>query len=127
MGYEYNVNIAKEIFLFIDREMENLGNIYLKKQKKAGLIDSASEAKACKKSYIHGFLVGLEENLKEQREELNKYSLVLVTPKEVVEAAQQQFRVVASAPTRLSNASAYMKGMQDGMEFNIGRNKLENV
>lgn len=79
------------------------------------------DIKSVKRSYAEGFITGLEIAFEMQKEQHQEWGLVLVKPKEVQEYEDNLGCKNVKTKQADFDPLAYMKGQNDGLEFNAGK------
>jgi hypothetical protein len=79
------------------------------------------DIKSVKRSYAEGFITGLEIAFEMQKEQHQEWGLVLVKPKEVQEYEDNLGCKNVKTKQADFDPLAYMKGHNDGLEFNAGK------
>ena len=77
-----------------------------------------SDTKSIASSYANGFIVGMEMAFEEQKEEHQEWGLVMVKPDEVRDYEESLGNRAVRSKKADFNPMAYMKGQNDGMQFN---------
>lgn len=78
--------------------------------------------KTTAKCYAEGFILGLELAFEEQKEEHQEWGLVMVKPKEVEDYEKNlKTRQVRAKVNNGFDPLAYLRGQNDGMQFNAKR------
>ena len=77
--------------------------------------------KTIKQSYAQGFIIGLEMVFEQQKDEHPEWGLVVVKPKEVQEYEETLGNRTVKTKKAEFDPLAYMKGQNDGMDFNAGK------
>lgn len=120
MGMTDDVEIAKAIYEQLTTMIDHYSNVFINRHYATTMENrNRSRTTLLKKSYISGFINGLKKALKEQTSELmEQYEMVLVTPREVVDAynnlSLRSSKV--SSPHRV-DSNSYDKGYARGKEF----------
>lgn len=110
-GMEEDLEVCKSVMGyavgFIEGQIEDLQRKYRRQ-----------DPKAIANSYAEGFILGLEMAFEEQKAEHPEWGLVVVKPEEVKGYEENLRSKSVKAKKSDFNALAYMKGQNDGHDFN---------
>lgn len=126
MGYPEDVELAYAIFHLASEAMKFYSTKYI--EETPNLLETPASSR---KSYYRGFLDGLEEKYKKQREELvaenEKYALIIQTPKDVMDKFNQDVNGHLSFKIEAVNiqADSYLKGFDRGHSISLETKYLE--
>ena len=128
LGMTDDVAIAKAVYEQLSTMTEHYSNVFINRYyEESGEYRNRSRTIMLKKSYITGFISGLQEALEEQTEKLmEKYEMVLVTPKEVIDEYNKLSlrTTTVSRPNRV-DPSSYSKGYGRGKEYRQTSGNIE--
>lgn len=123
LGYAVDAEAALCCYEFLVDYLEGAFKVFLRNDKRANpwkyINEGASFSKYIKRSWINGFMVGLNIAFEKRRDESNQYALVLVTPEQVEKAFNEMDlkEVNLNVPNEM-DTSAYGEGVD------IGKNSL---
>lgn len=113
-GYKRDAKIASEVFKFLFTTGNRLAVRYYNSYKKAG-----KSTRGVMNAYLHGFAVGVKEDLEKQCT-----ALMIITPKEVTdqfEVMTKGWKTKSSKMTVAPDMNAYNTGKKDGKGISAGR------
>lgn len=130
-GLEEDLELAKEIYLLASDAMTYFCKSYIDNNKNYFKENSTSKIK---NSYLRGFLNGLSQKFKKQKEDLKEqnYELVVLTevPQVVVEAWEERtktWEVASFDLPPLENFIAYQEGFDKATQTDILRKRLVEI
>lgn len=113
-GLSEDADLCKEVMGYAIGFVENM--IRIQQRKRRDL-----DGKTVASSYAKGFILGLELAFDAQKEEHPEWGLVVVKPQEVNEYEQELGERSVKTKKAGFDPLAYMKGQQDGQNFNAKR------
>ncbi|MBG9988195.1 DUF2786 domain-containing protein [Aerococcaceae bacterium DSM 111176] len=126
MGYPEDVELAYEVFHLAAEAMKFYSTKYIE-----DTTDSNESPATLRKSYYRGFLDGLDEKYKKQREEMiaenEKYAMIIQTPSDVKEKFEQD--VNGHLAFKLDEANvqsdSYLQGFDRGQSISLDTKHIE--
>lgn len=113
-GLSEDANVCKEVMGYAIGFVENQIRIQQRKRKDL-------DGKTVASSYAKGFILGLELAFDAQKEEHPEWGLVVVKPQEVSDYEQSLSNRNVKTKKVGFDPLAYMRGQQDGQNFNAKR------
>lgn len=124
MGFEEDTEFAFNMYHLAAESMKYYASLHVQN-------NTTNQADAdVRKSYYQGFIDGLEEKFKQQKQAMEKendrYSLMLQTDPEVKKAYEQQVKghISFKAPKLDLKSQAYSDGFQKGQNVTLGAQRL---
>lgn len=126
MGLEEDTEFAFNMYHLVADSMRYYASLHVQQD------DTNQSDAEVRKAYYQGFIDGLEEKFKQQQEQMrqenDRYSLALQTPKKVKEAYDKQVKGMISfkTPNLDIESQAYNDGFQKGQNVTLGAERLSN-
>lgn len=118
-GYEADAKIALRVYeatlMYLEYRLERI------RKEKLGV--------AYKNSYLQGFILGIDERFEKQKEELQKFELMLQVPAEIEQAVEERTSgtFTCSIPTVELDEEAYCTGYKNAKNSSIMPEELLNT
>lgn len=126
MGYPEDVELAYEVFHLAAEAMKFYSTKYIEET-----TDSKDSPATLRKSYYRGFLDGLDEKYKKQREEMiaenEKYAMIIQTPSDVKEKFERDVNGHLAFKLEETNvlSDSYLQGFDRGQSISLDTKHIE--
>lgn len=132
MGYPEDVEFAFEMFHLAAEAMKHYASLHIKEFLESQKGKSKKTQGSLRKSYYQGFMDGLSNKFKLQRDQMidenEKYALMIKTPQDVIDKFNHEIQghLAFTQPELSKENEAYSEGYDKGSKLSLSNNYLEN-